>query len=114
MGGFAIGLIVLFFFLGGKKASCNYGPNARTLKNIRTKKRVFSAEVLRVFKENNIDTSLIKEVLTHGDVLFSESNTSLDSCKVYVIDTKEQINPIKRITLQNCEGEAIIEKASLK
>ena len=35
--GFVIGLLLLFFFLNGKKAGCDYGPDARTLKNIKIK-----------------------------------------------------------------------------
>ena len=34
LGGFSIGLIFLAFFLSGKRASCDYGPDARVLKNI--------------------------------------------------------------------------------
>ena len=37
LGGFSIGLILLAFFLQGKKTSCDYGPNARTTKNIANK-----------------------------------------------------------------------------
>ena len=38
-GGFAIGLILLYFFIGGSGASCeyDYGPNSRTLKNMEEK-----------------------------------------------------------------------------
>ena len=42
LGGFSLGLIILAFFLSGKKTSCAYGPNARVLKNINTKKLVYS------------------------------------------------------------------------
>ena len=67
LGFFSIGLImgigILMFFLGGKKASCDYSPNARTLKNIRIKERVISDEALGFFQSNNIDTSFISTVL---------------------------------------------------
>ena len=46
-GGFIIGIIVLMFFLSGKKTSCDYSPNARTLKNIRSKVMKISPEVLQ-------------------------------------------------------------------
>ena len=45
MGGFSIGLGFLIFFLSGKKTSCAYGPDARVLKNIRTKKPQYSTSV---------------------------------------------------------------------
>ena len=82
--GFAIGILILFFFLGGKDTSCDYGPNARTLKNIRIKDRVFSEMSLETLSSHQLDTSAISQLLMEGDVLFSESETRLDSCKQYV------------------------------
>ena len=84
--GFIIGLLLLFFFLNGKKAGCDYGPDARTLKNIKIKQRVFSTQSLQDLKQNNLDTSAVSSLLRFGDVNFGESNTKLDSCKVYVIE----------------------------
>ena len=84
--GFVIGLLLLFFFLNGKKAGCDYGPDARTLKNIKIKQRVFSTQSLQALKQNNLDTSAVSSLLRFGDVNFGESNTKLDSCKVYVIE----------------------------
>ena len=89
-GGFAIGLILLYFFIGGSGASCefDYGPSSRTLKNIRVKERIFTNEALEALKKYQIDTSTISFALINGDVLFSESNTKLDSCKVYLIESE--------------------------
>lgn len=107
LGGFAIGLILLFFFLGGKKTSCNYGPNARVLKNIRLKKRVFSNEVKKNMRTYRIDTADISYILKKGKVDFSKSNTNLDSCKEYQITGKTKE---KNITLRinNCDSVARI------
>jgi|TARA_R110002110_G_scaffold90627_16_gene235494 hypothetical protein len=107
LGGFVIGLMLLFFFLGGKKTSCDYGPEARTLKNIRIKPRYFSEKALEAFSNKKIDTASISIFLRKGDVLFSESNTSLDSCKQYVIkgfiaDTEYKIR------VENCETKATV------
>ncbi len=106
-GGFSIGLVILFFFLGGKKASCDYGPNARTLKNIRSKNRVISPEVLAQLKTKGLDTSSISKILREGDVVFSESNTELDSCKVYVVEGEIDHSTIK-LTIENCEKRATV------
>ena len=35
--GFSIGLVFLFFILNGKETSCSYFPNARVLKDLRSK-----------------------------------------------------------------------------
>jgi len=107
LGGFGIGLIILFFFLGGKKTSCDYGPNARTLKNIRIKKRVFSEASLLKLQQNSLDTAAISFILKDGDVLFSESNRELDSCKQYAIEG-EVSEKILKIQVENCEETATI------
>jgi len=40
--------------------------------------------------------------LENGDVLFSESNTKLDSCRIYVIEG-EILEKNLKITVENCE-----------
>ena len=42
LGGFALGTVILLFFLSGKRTSCDYGPNDRTLKHLRTKPLIVS------------------------------------------------------------------------
>ena len=111
-GGFIIGLVLLFFFLGGKKASCDYSPNARTLKNIRIKDRFFSESSLQVLKRNHLDTAVVTSLLNNGDVIFSESDTSLDSCKIYVIRGRNENRNLK-IRVKNCNTKATILEASI-
>jgi len=107
-GGFILGIIALMFFLGGKKASCDYGPEARTLKNIRSKKQIITPETLVNLSKNGFDSSVISELLIHGDVLFSESNTKLDSCKIYVIEG-EASERLLKIYIENCEKTATVK-----
>ena len=107
LGGFTIGLLLLFFFLGGKKTSCDYGPEARTLKNIRIKPRQYNEAALKAFRKYNIDTASIVVFLQKGDVLFSESNTKLDSCKQYVIES-EVANKDYKLRIKNCENRATV------
>ncbi len=111
-GGFIIGIALLFFILSGKKTSCAYGPEARTLKNIKLKQRAFSEETLKVLRENQMDTAVVSALLEDGDVLFSESNTQLDSCKIYVIDGVISEKKLK-ITVENCDKIATIIKAKV-
>ncbi|HBL78812.1 DUF4258 domain-containing protein [Aequorivita vladivostokensis] len=101
-GGFIIGIALLFFILSGKKTSCAYGPEARTLKNIRLKERAFSESTLQILREHKLDTSAVSMLLEDGDVLFSESNTDLDSCRLYVIEG-EILEKNLKITVENCE-----------
>ncbi len=111
--GFIIGLVLLFFFLNGKKAGCDYGPDARTLKNIKIKQRVFSTQSLQDLKNNNLDTATVSSLLKLGDVNFGESNTKLDSCKVYVIEGS--VKKIKlKMSVQNCEKTATITSIAVQ
>lgn len=111
--GFIIGLVLLFFFLNGKKAGCDYGPDARTLKNIKIKQRVYSTQSLQDLKKNNLDTATVSSLLKLGDVNFGESNTKLDSCKVYVIEGS--VKKIKlKMSVQNCEKTATITSIAVQ
>lgn len=111
--GFIIGLLLLFFFLNGKKAGCDYGPDARTLKNIKIKQRVFSTQSLQELKKNNLDTATVSSLLKLGDVNFGESNTKLDSCKVYVIEGS--VKKIKlKMSVQNCKKTATITSIAVQ
>lgn len=106
-GGFAIGTIILLFILDKKNASCDYSPNARTLKNISTKKHEIKPEVFVVLADNNIDTTFISNTLQKGDVLFKESQTQLDSCNIYVIQGIKEWKDWK-LSVENCRDVAKI------
>jgi hypothetical protein len=113
LGGFIIGIVILMFFLGGKKTSCDYGPEARTLKNIRLKPRFFSEDALTYLKQQELDTSIVSILLRNGDVLFSESNTKLDSCKLYVVEGTVLEKEVK-MKVENCEAKATILELTTK
>jgi hypothetical protein len=114
LGFFSVGLIMgiglLMFFLGGKKASCDYSPNARTLKNIRNKERIFSENALTYFTNNNIDTSVVSTILKDGNVDFGKSDTKRKSCKVYYISEEfENLQLELELEIENCNEKAIIK-----
>ena len=101
LGGFSIGLIFLAFFLNGKKVSCDYGPEARVLKNINSKKIDFGENL----NYELADTAEIKSALNNGKILFSESDTRKKPCGEYVI--KNNIrgeNSNLYITVRNCDS----------
>lgn len=102
-----MGIGILMFFLGGKKASCDYSPNARTLKNIRIKERLFSEEALAYFSSNNLDTSVVSIVLKNGNVDFGKSDTKRKPCKIYFITEELESGEIE-IEFENCRDKAII------
>ena len=118
-GGFAIGIVLLFFFIGGSGASCefDYSPNARVLKNIRNKELALSLKSITTLREHQLDTSFISLALTEGNVLFSKSNTSLDSCKIYQIEFPKAIESktiLIHLTIENCNKIAIVQEIEIK
>ena len=111
-GGLFLGIIFLFFFLSGKKTSCDYGPNARVLKNIRLKERFVSAEALQQLKNVGLDTSSITTALAKADIDFGKSNTKLDSCKVYIVNSMIETQELT-LTIENCHKKATIQKINI-
>ena len=112
LGGFSVGLILLAFFLSGKKTSCSYGPDARVLKNIGSKQLKYSKNSAEIVNSKTIDTTTVAFVLKHGDVNFSKSNTKLDSCKVYVIEDSYEDREIS-LTIKNCDSIATIQHITI-
>lgn len=110
--GLFFGIILLIFFLGGKRASCDYSPTDRVLKNIRTKSRAYSPEVLNYFKANNLDTAKVSQILETGDVDFGRSNTDAEPCNIYLVS--EKINSeIIELQIENCDSLATLKTAKL-
>lgn len=107
--GLIMGIIILMFFLGGKRASCDYSPNDRTLKNIRIKERIFSEEAYSFFKLHDIDTSTVDIIFDEGNVNFSKSKTKAEPCRIYYIEGETESGKIE-LQVENCEETATIQK----
>lgn len=111
--GLFFGIVLLIFFLGGKKASCDYSPNARVLKNIKIKERKWSEESLSFFIDQKIDTSYISEVLENGDVDFNLSDTDAKPCNIYYVIGTRQSEELE-FRIQNCDSIATIQKIKIR
>ena len=111
-GGFAIGLVILAFFLNGKKASCDYGPDARTLKNIRSKTLVYSEEATAFMTSKSIDTTKINYILYKGDINFSKSDSRKKPCGLYFVEADIE-GSNTGILVENCENTATINSVEL-
>jgi len=107
-GGFAIGLVLLAFFLNGKKVSCDYGPDARVLKNINSKELVFSDEAKTFMSSKDIDTTKINYILYKGDINFSESESRKIPCGIYQIEG-EIGKKETALIVENCEKKATLQ-----
>lgn len=84
--GVALGTLAVAFFWKNKKVSFDYGMDARTLKTIRIRERLFSDEAKQVMATHNIDTSKISFILNTGDVSFKKSKPRLKPCAEYYIE----------------------------
>jgi hypothetical protein len=107
LGGFSIGLVILAFFLNGKKTSCSYGPDARVLKNIRLKKIVFSDNSNAQLLTNNLDSIAVNYVLRKGNINFSESDARQNPCGMYIVEGDFEEKEII-LTIENCDSIATI------
>jgi hypothetical protein len=112
LGGFAIGLIILAFILSGKNASCDYGPNARTVKNIGSKKLIYTDVTRKSLLNAAIDSITVKNLIKFGEVDFTKSRTNEDSCNSYHIDNYYKDQKVELLIL-NCENEAILTNFEL-
>jgi len=107
LGGFSIGLIVLAFFLSGKKTSCDYGPNARTIKNILIKERSYSDAAIASMTLYSLDTLMVTNLIKTGDVNFSESETRVEGCKTYLIENTYEDKELE-LKIKNCDSNATV------
>lgn len=85
LSGVGIGIVLLMFFLSGKKTSCDYGPNARTLKFLKNKplQQNNSINDLVFYQLDSID---IAEVLDEGEVNFRNSEISKELPNIYSVE----------------------------
>ncbi len=85
LSGVGIGIVLLVFFLSGKKTSCDYGPNARTLKFLKNKplQQNNSINDLVFYQLDSID---IEQVLDEGEVNFRNSKISKELPNIYSVE----------------------------
>lgn len=107
LGGFSLGLVILAFFLNGKKTSCSYGPDARVLKNIRLKKIEYLDNTQSQLYNNNLDSVAVNYVLRKGNINFSESNARQEPCGIYTVEGDYKEKEII-LTVENCDSIATI------
>jgi len=111
--GLSIGSIAVYFFWQKKQASFDYGMDARTLKTIRIRKRIFSNEAKNTMLQYNIDTTKISTILHIGDVDFGKSKARQKPCQVYYITGKRELQNLS-LLVKRCDSTATIEKVIVK
>ncbi len=106
--GFAIGLVLVFFFLGGKNASCNWMPNDRLLNIIAQKEISFADEVKEIIMSSNIDSLDVMQILINGEIDFSKSIVKNEPCRNYWIEGKAAQKELV-ITVELCDSLALVK-----
>ncbi|WP_299001906.1 DUF4258 domain-containing protein [uncultured Tenacibaculum sp.] len=110
--GIALGSLVVLFIWKGKDVSFDYGMDARTLKTIRIKERLFSEQAQQVLATSKIDTTTISTILTHGDVDFGKSKPRLKPCAEYFITGKDSLKHIDLYVIR-CGSTSTIDKITI-
>lgn len=111
--GMTLGIVMLVFFFNGKKASCNWFPNAKALEYIRNKNIKYSPE-LNVQLQNKLTDSLdIQTILLEGNIDFSKSQQHQKPCQKYWIDG---LAKSKKVTLhiKICDSIATLSKLDFR
>ena len=60
-------MVIVSFVFSGKRTSCNYGPNARVLADLKKKQVVIDSAVL--WQENALDSTRFSEMLDRKSVV---------------------------------------------
>jgi hypothetical protein len=111
--GLALGSIIVFFIWKNKKVSFDYGMDARTLKTIRIRTKVYSEEAKTVLAKNNLDTLTVNAILKRGDVHFGKSKPRIKPCPEYYISGKDSLKNI-HLYIQRCDSIATIQKVMIQ
>lgn len=111
--GLSIGIAGVYFFWQKKNASFDYGMDARTLKSIRVKERIYSDNAQKIVIESKIDTASISQILKNGDVDFGKSNQRKKPCAEYFITGKDSLQNISLFVIR-CDSTATIDKIMIE
>ena len=107
--GFIMGMFFVAMVFSGKDTRCNYFPNARVLNDLRNKPFSFSDKAQQILAQKWVDTSDIKNSLTHGDVDFDKSNIPFEKGKLYIIEGKTKNNQPIILEVINYTDKAILK-----
>ncbi len=98
------GLLLVFFILNKKGASCSgYLPNSRVIAETLSKEMVYSPAFSEEMKLNNVDEKFLKDsIITHGEVDFDRSQAQKKPCPSYILFYPKK-NPRFEISYEKCK-----------
>lgn len=97
------GLILVFFILNKKGASCSgYLPNSRVIAESLSKELTYSESFAREMETLKIDEKFLKDsIMTKGYIDFEKSDAQKKPCPSYVL-TYPKKNPRYQISFEKC------------
>lgn len=107
--GLSLGGVIVFFIWQKKDVSFDYGMDARTLKQIRIREKIYTNEAKVVLTKNNLDTITVNAILKRGDVHFGKSKPRIKPCPEYLISGKDSLKNIQ-LYIKRCDSVATIQK----
>ncbi len=111
--GLSLGAIAVYFFWQKKSATFDYGMDARTLKTIRIRKRIFFDEAIKSMKRYNIDSTKVSTILYSGDVDFGKGKPRQKPCAEYYVTGKDVLKKVS-LYIKRCDSSSTIEKVIVK
>ena len=98
------GLLLVFFILNKKGASCSgYLPNSRVIAETLSKEMVYSPTFSEEMKLNNVDEKFLKDsIITFGEVDFERSEAQKKPCPSYILLYPKK-NPRFEINYEKCK-----------
>lgn len=101
------GLMLVFFILNKKGASCSgYLPNSRVIAETLSKKMIYTPDFSGQMKLNKIDEKFLKDsIITKGSIDFERSQAQKKPCPEYVL-TYPKKNPKFEIGFEKCKENA--------
>ena len=110
--GLGFGSLIVLFIWKGKDVSFDYGMDARTLKTIRVRERLFSDTAKQVLTNSAIDTATVSAILNNGDVDFGKSKPRIKPCPEYFITGKDSLKHIDLYVVR-CDSITTIDKITI-
>lgn len=103
------GLIIVFFVLNEKGASCSgYLPNSRVIAETLSKDFQYSDSFKAEMTNLKVDEKFLKDsIITLGKIDFERSHAQKKPCPDYVITYPEK-NPAYEVTFEKCEEKAVL------
>lgn len=107
--GVILGCLAVYAIFGNRSdIGCDYFPNARVMKNIRTKALVYS-DLAKCQQEClKLDSLDMNQIFAAGKVDFSESEPRKKPCGEYIVVTRLPDDREIFATVENCDSTATL------